>query len=120
MNCNLMLDFKAVNIKNFIKDESDVLQPYNDSVSTYELLMRYLTLDNSEEIFKVYANAYSWSLLKLGFKNENISSETLFENGFNPNYLTEIFSAIHPGAVLITLVSITILLSCFSLEFSRL
>lgn len=46
----------------------------------------------------------------LGFKNENISSETLFENGFNPNYLTEIFSAIHPGAVLITLVSITILL----------
>ena len=58
-------------IKNFIKAESDVLQPYNDSVSTYELLMRYLTLDNSEEIFKVYANAYSWSLLKLGFKNEN-------------------------------------------------
>ena len=46
----------------------------------------------------------------LGFKNENISSETLFENGINLNYFNEILNAIHPGAVIVTLVSITILL----------
>lgn len=46
----------------------------------------------------------------LGFKNDNISSETLFENGFNPYYFSEILSAIHPGAVIVTIVSISILL----------
>lgn len=47
----------------------------------------------------------------VGFDNENFSNETLFENGINFSYFTEAFSAIHPGAVVVTLVSIAILLA---------
>ncbi len=47
----------------------------------------------------------------LGFDTDNISSETLFENGINLNYFNEVFEAIHPGAVLVTVVSIAILLT---------
>lgn len=47
----------------------------------------------------------------LGFNSDNISSETLFENGINFNYFNEVFAAIHPGAIVVTVVSITILLT---------
>lgn len=47
----------------------------------------------------------------IGFDNDNMSSETLFNNGFNPNYFNDLFGSIHPGAVLVTLVSIAILLT---------
>ncbi len=46
----------------------------------------------------------------LGFDTDNMSSETLFTNGFNLNYFNELASAIHPGAILITFVSVGILL----------
>lgn len=41
------------------------------------------------------------------FKND----ESLFENGFNLEYFTDFFSAFHPGAILITTISIGILLA---------
>lgn len=47
----------------------------------------------------------------LGFDNDNMSNETLFEKGINLNYFTEFFGAIHPGAVVVTLVSVSILLA---------
>lgn len=47
----------------------------------------------------------------LGFDSDNMSSETLFENGINFNYFNEVFSAIHPGAVVVTIVSVIILLT---------
>lgn len=47
--------------------------------------------------------------LALGY-NSNIASESLFENGFNLNFFSSLSSAIHPGAVVITLASIAILL----------
>lgn len=47
----------------------------------------------------------------LGFDADNMSNETLFSNGINLNYFSEVMSAIHPGAVIVTLVSIAILLA---------
>lgn len=47
----------------------------------------------------------------LGFDSDNMSSETLFENGINFNYFNEVFGAIHPGAVVVTIVSVIILLT---------
>lgn len=47
----------------------------------------------------------------LGFDKENFSNETLFDNGFNINYFSELFSSIHPGAIVVTMVSIAILLA---------
>lgn len=47
----------------------------------------------------------------LGFDSDNMSSETLFENGINFNYFNEVFGAIHPGAVIVTIVSVVILLT---------
>lgn len=47
----------------------------------------------------------------LGYDGGNIASESLFENGINLNFFTAFFSSIHPGAVIITIISITILLS---------
>lgn len=47
----------------------------------------------------------------LGFDKDNVGKESLFENGFNPNYFTELLSGIHPGAIVVTLVSVGILLA---------
>lgn len=47
----------------------------------------------------------------LGFDSDNMSSETLFENGINFNYFNEVFGAIHPGAIIVTIVSVIILLT---------
>ena len=55
----------------------------------------------------------------LGFDSDNMSSETLFENGINFNYFNEVFDAIHPGAVIVTLVSIAILLTWEKVAFLK-
>lgn len=55
----------------------------------------------------------------LGFDSDNMSSETLFENGINFNYFNEVFGAIHPGAVIVTLVSIAILLTWEKVAFLK-
>jgi len=47
----------------------------------------------------------------LGFDSDNMSSETLFENGINFNYFNEVLGAIHPGAIIVTIVSVAILLT---------
>lgn len=47
----------------------------------------------------------------LGFDADNMSDETLFSNGINFGYLAELANAIHPGALVVTLVSIGILLA---------
>lgn len=47
----------------------------------------------------------------LGYDKDFEGNETLFGNGFNPNYFTELFSAIHLGAVIVTLVSVAILIA---------
>lgn len=47
----------------------------------------------------------------LGFDTDNMSSETLFENGINFNYFNEVLGAIHPGAIIVTIVSVVILLT---------
>lgn len=47
----------------------------------------------------------------LGFDKDYEGNETLFENGFNSNYFNELFAAIHPGAVVVTIVSVIILLT---------
>lgn len=50
----------------------------------------------------------------LGYDKEVFSSERVFENEYNldniSNYLSSIFSSIHPGAVIITLCSLAIIL----------
>lgn len=47
----------------------------------------------------------------LGFDTDYEGNETLFENGVNFNYFNELSAAIHPGAIIVTVVSITILLT---------
>ncbi len=47
----------------------------------------------------------------LGYDSENMGSETLFDNGINWAYFGEMLQAIHPGAVIITLISLAVLLS---------
>ena len=47
----------------------------------------------------------------LGFDKDYEGNETLFENGFNFNYFNELFAAIHPGAIVVTIVSVIILLT---------
>lgn len=47
----------------------------------------------------------------LGYDTENMSGESLFEGGFNPEYFTILFNSIHAGAVIITLISLGILLA---------
>lgn len=47
----------------------------------------------------------------VGFDKDYEGHESLFDNGFNSGYFTDLLSAIHPGAVVITLVSISILLA---------
>lgn len=47
----------------------------------------------------------------LGFDKDYQGNETLFENGINAAYFTELFSSIHPGAVVVTIISLAILLA---------
>ncbi|ACU08775.1 sulphate transporter [Flavobacteriaceae bacterium 3519-10] len=46
-----------------------------------------------------------------GFTNGFETKETLFENGFNPAYFGQLASGVHMGAVIVTLVSVSILLA---------
>ncbi|MCW3160421.1 SulP family inorganic anion transporter [Chryseobacterium oryctis] len=47
----------------------------------------------------------------LGFDKDYEGHESIFDNGINFNYFTDLFGAIHPGAIIVTLVSIGILLA---------
>lgn len=47
----------------------------------------------------------------LGFDKDYEGNQELFSNGFNPSYFTELFSSIHTGAIIVTLISIAILLT---------
>lgn len=47
----------------------------------------------------------------LGFDKDYEGNQTLFENGFNMSYFSELFSSVHTGAIIVTLVSMTILLT---------
>ncbi len=47
----------------------------------------------------------------LGFDKDYEGNLTLFDNGFNPAYFSELFTSIHSGAVIVTLVSMAILLT---------
>lgn len=47
----------------------------------------------------------------LGFDKDYEGHESIFDNGLNFNYFTELFGAVHPGAIIVTLVSIAILLA---------
>lgn len=47
----------------------------------------------------------------LGFDKDYVGNETLFEDGFNMSYFGDLFAAIHPGAIVVTIVSMAILLT---------
>lgn len=47
----------------------------------------------------------------LGFDKDYEGNQSLFSNGLNLNYFTELFGAIHPGAVIVTAVSVAILIA---------
>lgn len=47
----------------------------------------------------------------LGFDKDYEGNQTLFDDGFNLSYFSELFSSIHTGAIVVTLVSIAILLT---------
>ena len=47
----------------------------------------------------------------VGFDKDYEGHQSLFDNGFNMGYFTELFAAIHPGAIVVTLVSMGMLLA---------
>ncbi|WPO83056.1 SulP family inorganic anion transporter [Chryseobacterium sp. JJR-5R] len=47
----------------------------------------------------------------LGFDKDYEGHESIFDNGFNFGYFTELSGAIHPGAIVVTLVSVAILIA---------
>ncbi|MBV8324686.1 SulP family inorganic anion transporter [Chryseobacterium sp.] len=47
----------------------------------------------------------------LGFDKDYEGHESVFDNGLNFGYFTELFGAIHPGAIIITLVSVAVLIA---------
>ncbi len=47
----------------------------------------------------------------LGFDKDYIGNQSLFDNGFNLDYFSELFSGIHLGVIAVTMVSISILLA---------
>lgn len=47
----------------------------------------------------------------LGFDKDYEGNQSLFSNGVNFGYFTELFGAIHPGAIIVTLVSVGILIA---------
>lgn len=46
----------------------------------------------------------------LGFDKDYEGNQTLFSNGINFDYFSELFGAVHPGAIIVTLVSVALLL----------
>ncbi|MDQ0784167.1 SulP family inorganic anion transporter [Chryseobacterium sp. W4I1] len=46
----------------------------------------------------------------MGFDNDYEGHESIFDNGLNFGYFTELFGAVHTGAILVTLVSVGILI----------
>ncbi|PKF75411.1 SulP family inorganic anion transporter [Chryseobacterium sp. PMSZPI] len=46
----------------------------------------------------------------LGYDKDHEGHESLFDNGINLNYFSELLKDIHPGAIIITLVSVAILI----------
>jgi MFS superfamily sulfate permease-like transporter len=46
----------------------------------------------------------------LGFDKDFEGNQSLFANGFNPKYFTELLAGVNPGAIIITLISMGILL----------
>lgn len=55
----------------------------------------------------------------VGFDKDYEGHESLFDNGINFGYFSELLSAIHPGAVVITLISLAILLAWDHVPFLR-
>jgi MFS superfamily sulfate permease-like transporter len=55
----------------------------------------------------------------LGFDKDYEGHESIFDNGLNFGYFTELFGAIHPGAIIVTLVSVAILLPGIKFCFKR-
>jgi MFS superfamily sulfate permease-like transporter len=47
----------------------------------------------------------------LGFDKDYEGNQSLFSNGLNFGYFTELFGAIHPGAIIVTAVSVGILIA---------
>jgi len=47
----------------------------------------------------------------LGFDKDYEGHESIFDKGLNFGYFTELFGAVHPGAILVTLISVGILLA---------
>ena len=47
----------------------------------------------------------------LGFDKDYEGHESIFDNGLNFGYFTELFGAIHPGAIVVTLFSVAILIA---------
>ncbi|WP_294303777.1 SulP family inorganic anion transporter [uncultured Chryseobacterium sp.] len=47
----------------------------------------------------------------LGFDKDYEGHESIFDNGLNLGYFTELFGAVQPGAIIITLISIAILIT---------
>lgn len=47
----------------------------------------------------------------LGFDKDYEGNGSLFANGFNQDYFSEIFNAIHLGAILVTIISVSVLLA---------
>lgn len=47
----------------------------------------------------------------LGFDKDYEGNQSLFSNGINLNYFTELFGAVHTGAIIVTLVSVGILIA---------
>ncbi|WP_177761317.1 SulP family inorganic anion transporter [Flavobacterium sp. I3-2] len=47
----------------------------------------------------------------LGFDKDYEGNQTLFDDGFNMSYFSELFSSVHTGAIVVTLVSMAILLT---------
>lgn len=55
----------------------------------------------------------------LGFDKDYEGHESIFDNGLNFNYFSELFGAIHPGAVIVTVVSIALLLAWDKITFLK-
>lgn len=55
----------------------------------------------------------------LGFDKDYEGHESIFDNGLNFGYFTELFGAIHPGAIVITLVSVAVLIAWDKIHILR-
>lgn len=53
----------------------------------------------------------------LGFDKDYEGHQSIFDNGLNFGYFSELFGAIHPGAIIVTLVSISILITWDKVHF---